>query len=198
MFAFPEQISAATKTQLESQFALMTMLAAKTFESVEKVVDLNLNVVKASLEESTATAQQLIAAKDVQELFALSAAQAQPAAEKALAYGRHLTGIAAGAQAEFAKAAETQITETNRKVIALVEEVSKNAPAGSENALSFVKSALGNANAGYEQLSKTTKQAVEAMELNINNAAAQFSQAAAKAGSRTAANAAGAASSARK
>jgi phasin family protein len=186
MFSFQETLSAATKTTLESQLALISSLTNKTFESFEKMVDLNINVAKASLEESAANVQQLLAAKDVQEFFSLSAAQAQPNTEKALAYARHLASIASSAQAEFTKAAETQIAETNRKVIALVEEVSKNAPAGSENAIAFVKSAIGNANAGYEQLSKSTKQAVETLEGNMNAAANQLSQAATKATSRPA------------
>jgi hypothetical protein len=43
--------------------------------------------------------------------------------------------------------------------------VTKNAPAGSETFVSAaVKTAISNANAGYEQFSKTTKQAVEAIE----------------------------------
>lgn len=184
MFSFQETLSAATKTNLESQLALISALTNKTFESFEKVIDLNLNVAKTSLEESTANVQQLLAAKDAQEFFSLSAAQAQPSAEKAMAYSRHLASIASSAQAEFTKAAEAQIAEGNRKVIALVEEISKNAPAGSENAIAFVKSAIGNANAGYEQLSKSTKQAVEALEVNINAAASQLTQAATKANGR--------------
>ena len=66
-----------------------------------------------------------------------------------------MAAIAAGTQAEFTKAAETQIAETNRKVISLVDEVSKNAPAGSENVVAAFKASLGNANAGYEQFTKT-------------------------------------------
>jgi phasin family protein len=186
MLNFQETLSAATKTNLESQLALITALSSKTFESFEKVVDLNLNVAKASLEESTSAVQQLLGAKDAQEFFSISAAQAQPTAEKALAYGRHLASIASSTQAEFTKAAEAQIAETNRKVIALVEELSKNAPAGSENAIAFVKSAIGNANAGYEQLSKSTKQAVEALEVNLNAAASQLSQVTTKANGRAA------------
>ena len=31
-----------------------------------------------------------------------------------------------------------------------------------------MKSTIGNVNAGYEQLTKTTKQAVEALEANLN------------------------------
>lgn len=176
MFAYQEQFSAATKAQFESQLALLSALTNKVFENTEKLIDLNLNVAKASLEESAVNAQQLLAAKDAQEFFALGAAQAQPNAEKALAYSRHLFGIASSAQTEFAKAAEEQILESSRKVAALVDEVSKSAPAGSENTFALIKSALGNANAGYEQLTKTTKQAVEAIEVNLNSAAAQFAQ----------------------
>lgn len=181
MINFQDQISAATKSQFESQLALFSNLTAKTFEGVEKLVDLNLNVARASLEESAAAVQQLIAAKDMQEFFTVSSAQSQPNAEKALAYGRHLVSIASAIQAEYTKAAEAQFEETNRKVVALVEELSKNAPAGSENVVALFKSAVGNVSAGYEQLSKTTKQAVEAMETNLSNVATQVSQASAKA-----------------
>jgi len=164
MFSIPEQFSNATKANFESQFAIFSALTNKTFEGVEKLVDLNLTAAK-----------QLLAAKDPQEFFSLSAAQAQPAAEKAIAYGRHLTSIASGTAAEFSKAAEAQILETNRKVISLVDEVSKNAPAGTENAVALFKSALGSANAGYEQFTRTAKQAAEAVEANVNAAVNQFS-----------------------
>jgi phasin family protein len=180
MFAIPEQFSNATKTNLESHFALLSSLASKTFEGMEKLVDLNINAAKATLEESSATARQLLTAKDPQEFFALAGAQVQPNAEKALSYGRQLASIAAGTGAEFSKAAESQIVEANRKVISLVDEVSKNAPAGSESFVAALKTAISNANAGYEQVTKTTKQAVEAMESNLNSAVSQFAQAARK------------------
>jgi phasin family protein len=181
MFAIPEQFSNATKASFESQFALLTSLTSKTFESMEKLIDLNINAAKATLEESSATARQLLTVKDPQEFFSLTAAQAQPTAEKALSYSRQLASIAAGTGAEFSKAAESQIVEANRKVISLVDEVSKNAPAGSENYVAAIKTAISNANAGYEQFSKTTKQAVEAMESNFNSAVSQFNQTARKA-----------------
>jgi len=181
MFAIPEQFSAATKANFEAQVALLTTLSNKMFEGVEKVVDLNLNVAKASLEESNAAARQLLAAKDLQEVFSLTASQVQPTAEKAIAYGRHLANIASSTSAEFTKVAEEQIAESNRKVVSLIDEVSKNAPAGSENVVAFVKSAIGNANAGFEQFSKSSKQAAEVIEANLTNAVNQFTQTAAKA-----------------
>lgn len=180
MFSIPEQFSNATKANFEAQFAILSTLTNKAFEGVEKFVDLNLTAAKASLEETSATTKQLLAAKDPQEFFSLASAQAQPNAEKTIAYGRHLATIATSTGAEFSKAAETQIAETNRKVISLVEEVSKNAPPGTENAIALFKSAIGNASAGYEQFTKTAKQAVESLETNVNSAVSQFSAAAAK------------------
>lgn len=181
MFAIPEQFSAASKANLENQLALLASLTSKTFESVEKMVDLQLNTVRTSLEESSIAAKQLLSVKDAQEWLALATAQAQPNAEKALAYGRHLVNIASDVQAEFNKAAEAQIAEASRKVLEMFDEATKNAPPGSENAIALVKSAIGNANAGYEQFSKTAKQAVETLETNLNNATSQFTQPAAKA-----------------
>jgi phasin family protein len=186
MSSFQEQFSAAAKSNFETQLALLTALTGKAFESVEKVIELNMNVAKAALEESTSNARQLLAAKDPQEFIALSASQVQPNAEKAAFYGREVLTIVSGLQAEVSKAAESQIGEHSRKFASLVDEVSKTAPAGSENVVAYMKTAIANANAGYEQLTKSTKQAVEAMGANMNTAAAQMSQAASKATARVA------------
>lgn len=177
MFPISEQFSTASKAQLNAQLTLLGMLSSKAFESVEKIVGLNIDAAKASLEESNAAVKQFLTVQDPQEWLSLSAAYTQPNTEKALAYGRHLFGIASGAQAEFSKAAETQIAETSRKMLELVEEIARNAPAGSETVFTFVKSAIGTANAGYEQLSKTGKQAVDTVQTNLNTAAGQFAQA---------------------
>jgi phasin family protein len=178
MFAIPEQFSNATKATFESQYAIFSSLTSKAFESMEKLMELNISAAKASLEESANTTRQLLGAKDAQEFLSLTAAQVQPGAEKAMAYSRQVAAIAAGTQAEFTKAAETQLAETNSKVISLVDEMSKNAPAGSENVVAAFKASIGNANAGYEQFSKTAKQAAQTMESNVTAAVSQFTQAA--------------------
>jgi phasin family protein len=189
MFAYSDQFSSATKNQLESQLALLTALSGRAFESMERLAELNIAAAKATLEESGLNFQQLLAAKDAQEVLALSANQVQPAAEKLMAYGRQFANIASNAQAEFVKTAEEQFSETNRKTVALVEEISKNAPPGSENVVNLMKSAIGNSNAGYEQFSKTVKQATEALEANMDMASAQFAQTGAKGNARTAGSA---------
>jgi phasin family protein len=171
-----EQFSEATKATAEANLALLSSSYAKLFESTEKIIGLNISAAKASLEESNTAVKQLLSIKDPQEWFSVSAAYLQPNAEKALAYNRHLAGIFSGLQADFTKATEAQVTETSRKVLSLVEELAKNAPAGSENAFTMLKTAIGNAGAGYEQFSKTTKQAVETLEANMNNAVSTFAQ----------------------
>ena len=145
MFSYQDQFSAATKTHFQAQLDLINTITSKTFEGIEKIVELNLSAAKASLEESSAAAQQFAAVKDPQELLALATAHAQPTAEKAAAYGRHLANILSTTQAELTKAAEAQVAETSRKVTSLVDEISKNAPAGSENAVALLKSAIQTA-----------------------------------------------------
>ncbi|HJV51451.1 MAG TPA: phasin family protein [Noviherbaspirillum sp.] len=180
MFPIQDQISVATKNSLEANLAMYAALTNKTLESVEKLVTLNITAVKASMEESSAAARQMLAAKDPQEFLTVVAAQAKPALEKAVAYGNHVTGIATSARAEFVKAAEAQIAALNSKVNDLVDEVTKKAPAGTEGMVTIVKSALGNANNGYEHFASTARQAMEVLETNVNAAVGQFVQAAGK------------------
>ena len=184
MYTTPEQFSAAAKTNFEAQIAALSALTTHAFESVTKIVDLNLNTAKASFEESSAITKQLLAAKDPQEFFSLTSAQTKPAAEKALAYSRSLAGIASGVQAELTQAAEEQIAESNRKVSEFIDAVTKNAPAGSEKAVAFFKTAVANASAGYEQFSASAKKASEALQSNVDSAVTQFAQTTTKTTSR--------------
>ena len=158
-----EQVLAAQKTQIET----LVGLTHKARESVEKLVELNLQTVKTVVGEAADTAKAALSAKDPQELFALQAALLQPAAEKAAAYSRQLYDIAAASNAEVAKVAEETAADAQKKFVAVVDTAMKNAPAGSESAVAFVKSAVSAANNAYESVQKATKQAVEAAEANM-------------------------------
>lgn len=177
MFPIQDQISIATKTNLEANFALYTSLTNKTLEGFEKLINLNLNAARASMEESSSAARQLLAAKDAQEFISVISAQTKPNFDKALAYGSHLAGIANSTRDELGKVAEAQITALNRKVNELIEESTKKAPAGAEGMIAIVKTALSNATSGYEQLVRTSKQAMEAMEANLDVMASQKAEA---------------------
>jgi phasin family protein len=176
MFSNTQQLSNATKDVFENQFASFNALSGNVVESMEKIVALNLAAAKSSTEESTAAVKQLFTAKDPQEFFALVTAQAKLNAEKAQSYSRNLADIASSSKAEISKLVEAQVAGTREKVTALVSDVTKNAPAGSEQAVAMLKSAIDSANAGFEQLSKSAKQAAETVEENVTKATTQFSQ----------------------
>lgn len=186
MFAFTEpvpnasQATQATKASLSKQFDALANVGMKAFDNIEHVVDLNLSVLRASFEQSTQATREMIAASTPQEFFAVGAAQLKPQGEKLLTYGRHLADLAAHARDDLSKVAQERVVEGNRKMIGFIETATKNAPAGSAPAVALLKSALGNANAGYEQFSKTTRQAVEAMEVNLAAVVNGFAQPAAK------------------
>lgn len=174
MILTPEQVAAAQKANLETLFGLTT----KAFEGVEKLVELNLQVVKTTFAENVDNAKKALSAKDAQELLAIQASLVQPVAEKTLAYTRHLYEIASETQSEFTKVAEAQLAEGSKNVQALVENLAKNAPAGSESTVAIVKSAISAANNAYESVQKATKQAVEIAESNFQAAASAASKAA--------------------
>jgi phasin family protein len=159
----PEQFAAAYQSNLETMF----FLAHTTFSGVEKLVELNLSALKANLQEGAGKTRTLMGLKDPQDLISFQAAQFQPAAEKAVAYSRHLYDIASTTQAEFSKLAEVHIAEANKKLVSMIDTASKNAPAGSETAVAMMKSAIAAANSTYDSLSKATKQAVEIAEANV-------------------------------
>ena len=158
-----EQVVAAHKANVETLFGL----TGKAFEGVEKLVELNLQVAKAALGEVAENARAALSVKDAQELLALQASMLQPAAEKAASYSRHLYDIAASTQAEFGKVAEAQFADAQKNLSSTVESALKNAPAGSENAVALVKSAMAAANNAYESISKAAKQAADVAEANF-------------------------------
>ncbi len=159
-----DQFLAAQKATIEAMFGL----SAKAFEGVEKLVELNMQVAKASLAEVAETTTAALSIKDPQELVALQAGMMQPAAEKAAAYTRHVYDILVGTGAEFTRAAEVNMAEGQKKMLTLVDNAVKNAPAGTESAVALVKSAVAAANNAYESAQKAAKQAAEVAEANFN------------------------------
>ncbi|WP_018912300.1 TIGR01841 family phasin [Thiomonas sp. FB-6] len=164
MMMTPEQMIAAQKSQLEALFAL----SGKAVDGFERMVELNLQTLKTALHEGSEATLAALSVKDLQEFSSLQPNLAQPLTEKALAYAQHVYEIASGTQAEFAKAVEANASEMNKKVQALVETATKNAPAGTETAVAMFKTAMSAANNAYDSLHKASKQAAEVVEANIN------------------------------
>lgn len=110
MTTLPEQFSEARKLQLETQFNFFQTFTGKAFESAEKIIALNFDASRTSLEKSSALMRQMVSAKDPRDLFALTG-QSQSQFDSVLAYGRQLFGIATGVAAITAASAPAPTAE---------------------------------------------------------------------------------------
>jgi len=167
MSAIPQHVLANQKASLDNLLAIQGTF----FGGFEKLVDLNLKVIKATIDEVAQKSQEAIELKDAQEAVAFSSGLVQPNAEKALAYSKHVYDILSGVQVDLSKLTEEQIAQGQRQVSDAIDQISKNAPTGSEGAVALLKSSLATANSAYESVAKATRQASEAAESNINAAA---------------------------
>jgi phasin family protein len=163
----PEQIAAAQKANLET----LSSLTNQALQSIEKLVELNMHIAQQSLSEGMTSAKKALEVKDIQQLLAHQAEAVQPMAEKIMAYSRHLYELAHETQASFTKSAEKELQEGQDKINALVEDWTKNAPAGSDAPLKAMKQAIASANNVYETSQKAVKQAVEMVQSNLNTVA---------------------------
>jgi len=138
---FSQSITPAVKSHLDAQFSFFNDVSKQLFNAAQKVNELNIQVAQTVMEESLASAHQYVEARNTNDIFSISASQAQPAAEKVRAYQQHLTDIAAGTQVELVKAAESHIPETSRTAAAVAEEVKRRASEETEKVTQRVRAA---------------------------------------------------------
>ncbi len=180
MFATAEQFTATNKTNLDA----VQGLATTSFAGLEKLVELNMAAAKALMTESFSHATNLMSAKDLQSAMALQTAMVSPLAEKTVSYSRHVYGIAVEAGAEFTKALEGKTAEAQKTFNQVVENVTKNAPAGTESAVAVLKSALTSSQNAIDSAQSSAKQALAMAESNMSAVTEQALSAAASVGKK--------------
>ncbi len=144
--------------------------AAKTLEGFQKLAALNMQTSKAALEQSQEQIKALLAAKDAKLLSDLVSSFAQPAPEQFTTYAKAVYAISKDTSTELASMVEKQVAAGNEQLHAAIEALAKNAPAGSEGSMNFVKQSLAAANKAYDQLNAATRQFVEMAEANAQGA----------------------------
>lgn len=167
LYPTPESLSAAQKENLDA----MMKLSHKAFEGVEKMVDLQLNAARTSLQETAEKFKALMSVKDAQEIVSLNKDMAAPNTEQALDYSRKIYDIATQTSSEVQRLVDAQISEANKKLIDALDEFAKTAPAGSEAVIAMMKSSLTAANSAYETANKAARQVVDMAERNMKAAA---------------------------
>ena len=174
-----DQLSKATKTQIENQLQAVSGLTEHALHTVSGLVELNIATVKASLEDVSAVTQEVLSAKDPQAAFAVLQSHAQPAADKAASYARHVAAIASKAQAELAEVAKARAAETSAHVNALIGDLTKAAPAGTETFVEAFKANFANANAAYAKFLQASQSAYDKYQDQLHDMSTHFAPVAA-------------------
>ncbi|HEF4768554.1 TIGR01841 family phasin [Burkholderia multivorans] len=156
----PEKFAADYQSGIATWFAL----ARPAISGFEAVVELNLQAARTALAEYEDKLKNAFNASNPAAGFAQQVAAPQEAAGKAVAYGRHLFDIAVSTQAEWAKVAQAQYEETDKRVKDVVGELTKHAPAGSGAVVAALNSALSAATAAADSMRAATGQAIEAAQ----------------------------------
>jgi phasin family protein len=164
-----ESLTATQKANLQTAEGL----ANKAYASAEKLVELNMAATKAAVSESFSHMQALMGAKDVKDVFALQTAFLQPLAGKSAAYLQHLQTIATDNSAEFTSAMEAKMAEAQKSFGTAVDNLAKNAPAGSEAAVAAFKSAVNASQSAIETAQTSVKKANAAAQAQFASASKQ-------------------------
>lgn len=166
-----EQFASIQKAQIDG---LLT-LANTAFAGVERLAALNLSIARNLLEESADSARALLGAKDFQDFAAIQGTLAQPSFDKAVAWSRSIYEIGSDTRDELNKVFESQLAEASQALDTSLEALVKNAPAGTNAAVSAsvvaVKSAFGAAASAYDTLNKAARQVGDYAEANLAPAA---------------------------
>jgi phasin family protein len=178
MITNPTQFFELQKVHIEAMNSVGRALIA----AAERLASVNAAASRTAIDSATEAAHSFAGVKDPKELVALSGASAQPSVEKMVNYTRDLVGIANGVSTEIAKVVEQQIAEGNRRMAELIDYAAKNAPAGSEQALTMLRSAVAAGNTAFDSVSKVSRQAADWAESNLAAAAKATTAAAGAAG----------------
>lgn len=164
-----EQFAAAQQANLEAFEGAIS----KAFTGAEKLVELNLAASKAALGETFNHAKAVLAVKTPQEFMSLQTAFFQPMAEKSTAYFQHVQSIATEGSADFTKQLEATVADAQKAFGVSLEQLTKNAPAGSEAAVAAFQNAVTQGQKAVEQTQAAIKKATAQAQANFAAASKQ-------------------------
>lgn len=103
---FTAQLPAASRAQVEAQVDFVTSLAQSGVDSMAKLTALNMDAIRAVLDEYPKAMHQRLAASTPQEWLATASAQVAPTLERAVDYGRQLAELTLETQTALSRAAQ--------------------------------------------------------------------------------------------
>lgn len=164
----------------QSNLDLLQQMSSRAFEGAEQLAYLNFKALRASADEHFTHFRKLLSVRDAQGLAETQASLANPTEqlERMMEYSRQVYDLVSSTQADIASLLEKQMQSSSQQMQAAIEEMAKNAPAGSEPMVAAFKSALEGANSLFENAQKAARQATDITENGIASAASAGRQAA--------------------
>lgn len=175
MYNAPEQFAELNKASVQS----VLRLAYLGLENAEKLARLNVEHAKVVLEDGVKNAESIASVKDFQDVLAMRSKLTEDSVQKAVAYSREVYEVASRTQAEFSALVEASLAAYSKGVASWVEKASQSAPAGSDVAVTALKSTVAATTAAIDQFTKATRQVVTFADASVRAAGKTAEQAAA-------------------
>ncbi len=176
MYNATEQFAELNNATLEQAMRL----AQVALDNTERLVKLQLDAAKATLEDNAKNTKALSEVRDFQDFVNLRTKLTESSVEKAMGYSRSVYEVASEVHAEVSKLVEDGLAAYTKNIANLVEKAAKNAPAGSDAAVSALKSTVAATTAAIDTLTKASKQVASFADASVK-AATQATTTAAKA-----------------
>ena len=149
-----EQFSDFSKSIVDSAMKF----AKVSFDSAERMIALNLEAAKVSLDVTAKNANAATSVKDVQELNGLRTKAGETGLEFFVGYSKNLYDISTAAQAQYSSLVEERVSAFQKTVVEGIDKAAKNAPAGSDVAFAALKSGIAAQASAFDTMSKAGKQ----------------------------------------
>ncbi len=158
-----EQLAAAQKANTEVMMALLRT----AFNGVERLTALNMAASRDFFNNTVATTQQLMAAKDANEVAKLNSELAKPNVEKVVDYSRSVYDLVAEMQKEITSVMEAQYSSFTQNASSVVEKATASAPVGGDVFAATMKTMLGASTKAFDQMTSMAKQLSDIAEANM-------------------------------
>lgn len=124
-------------------------------------------------------AGKLLAVRDIKDLCELQSAFFSPTAvlDRQLSFNREVLAVLTETQQKVGEFTEQQIAAGSEQLNQAIDQLAGHAPAGTETAVTALKTAVNSANEAYEQAQKAAKNATDIADKAVKQAAEQSEKA---------------------
>ncbi len=175
-----EQFTAVQKANIE----VMVSLMRTAFQGMEQLAALNIAATRELFNNSVAGTQQMMNAKDPQELIRVNNPLSHPNMQKMMEYSRNVYDLMTQMQKEVTTVMESSYSNFSRTASSAIEKTSANAPVGGDVFAATMKSLLSATNQAFEKMQGISRQMAEITEANIQAASSATTKAVSSAAPR--------------